>query len=122
LLAEDVEINREIVTALLEPALLEIDCAENGLEAVAMFSAAPELYDMIFMDVQMPEMDGYEATRLIRASGLPRADAIPIVAMTANVFREDVEKCLAAGMNGHVGKPIDLSDVFVNLRRYLPRT
>ncbi|MDR0434461.1 MAG: response regulator, partial [Gracilibacteraceae bacterium] len=121
LLAEDMDINREIVTALLEPAMLTIDCAENGEQAVAIFSAAPERYDMIFMDVQMPEMDGYEATRLIRASGLPRADVIPIVAMTANVFREDVEKCLAAGMNAHIGKPISLDDVFAKLRQYLPR-
>jgi signal transduction histidine kinase/CheY-like chemotaxis protein len=119
LLAEDIEINREIVLSLLEPTGLTIDCAENGAQAVTMFSAAPELYDMIFMDVQMPEMDGYEATRQIRLSGLPRADAIPIVAMTANVFREDVEKCLAAGMNGHVGKPISLDDVLAKLRQYL---
>ncbi|MDR0423987.1 MAG: response regulator [Clostridiales Family XIII bacterium] len=119
LLAEDVEINREIVLALLEPCALAIDCAENGAEAVKMFSAAPELYDMIFMDVQMPEMDGFEATRRIRALDIPRAKDIPIVAMTANVFREDVEKCIAAGMNAHVGKPLDLSEVLGALRRYL---
>ncbi|MDR1604342.1 MAG: response regulator [Gracilibacteraceae bacterium] len=119
LLVEDIEINREIVLALLEPTGLAADCAENGVQAVAMFSAAPERYDIIFMDVQMPEMDGYEATRLIRASGLPRAADIPIVAMTANVFREDVEKCLAAGMSDHVGKPINMDDVLSKLRRYL---
>jgi CheY-like chemotaxis protein len=120
LLAEDVEINREIVKALLEPTLLEIDCAENGVEAVRMFSEAPEKYDMIFMDVQMPEMDGYEATRYIRALDIPRAGTIPIVAMTANVFREDVERSLAAGMNGHIGKPLDFEQVVQQLQRYLP--
>jgi CheY-like chemotaxis protein len=119
LLAEDVEINREIVKALLEPTLLEIDCAENGVEAVRMFSEAPEKYDMIFMDVQMPEMDGYEATRYIRALHIPRAGTIPIVAMTANVFREDVERSLAAGMNDHIGKPLDFEQVVQQLQRYL---
>jgi signal transduction histidine kinase/DNA-binding response OmpR family regulator len=119
LLAEDVEINREIVLAMLEPTMLEIDCAENGKEAVRMFSEAPDRYDMIFMDIQMPEMDGYEAARRIRAFNLPNAQTIPIVAMTANVFREDVEKCLAAGMNDHVGKPLDFDDVINKLRFYL---
>ncbi|MDR1439595.1 MAG: response regulator, partial [Clostridiales bacterium] len=94
LLAEDVEINREIVIALLEPTNISIECAENGAAAVTMFSENPERYDMIFMDVQMPEMDGYEATRRLRALGAPRAAEIPIIAMTANVFREDIEKCL----------------------------
>jgi len=121
LLAEDVEINREIVQALLEPSKLEIDYAENGLEAVRMFSEAPEKYDMIFMDVQMPEMDGYEATRRIRALDMPKAKTIPIVAMTANVFREDVEKCIEAGMNSHVGKPLDFNEVMIKLRTYLPK-
>jgi CheY-like chemotaxis protein len=121
LLAEDMEINREIVQALLEPSKLEIDCAENGLEAVRMFSEAPEKYDMIFMDVQMPKMDGYEATRRIRALNVPKAKTIPIVAMTANVFREDVEKCIEAGMNSHVGKPLDFNDVMVKLRTYLQK-
>jgi signal transduction histidine kinase/CheY-like chemotaxis protein len=121
LLAEDVEINREIVLSLLEPTELSIDCAENGAEAVRMFAASPEKYDMIFMDVQMPEMDGYEATRKIRALGLPRAQSVPIIAMTANVFREDVEKCLASGMNDHVGKPLDFDNVLEKLRQYLPR-
>jgi PAS domain S-box-containing protein len=119
LLAEDVEINREIVLALFEPTELAIDCAENGAEALRLFGAAPEKYDMIFMDVQMPEMDGYEATRRIRALDIPQASRIPIVAMTANVFREDVEKCLAVGMNDHIGKPLDFAEVLTKLRQYL---
>jgi len=115
LLVEDMEINREIVMALLEPAQMEIDCAENGVEAVNKFSKTPDKYDLIFMDVQMPEMDGYEATRRIRAIDLPKAKTIPIIAMTANVFREDVEKCIKAGMNGHVGKPLDFDEVLEKL-------
>jgi signal transduction histidine kinase len=120
LLAEDVEINREVVLALLEPMGLIIDCARNGEEALSMFTAAPERYDIIFMDVQMPELDGYAATREIRALKHPCAKAIPIVAMTANVFREDIEKCLAAGMDDHLGKPLDMATVFEKLRSYLP--
>jgi len=119
LLAEDVDINREIVLALLEPTALEIDCAENGAVAVEMFTANPTRYDMIFMDLQMPEMDGYTATRSIRDSGIERSKEIPIVAMTANVFREDIERCLAAGMNRHIGKPIDFDEVISILRTYL---
>jgi CheY-like chemotaxis protein len=122
LLAEDVEINQEIVIALLEPTSIMIDCAGNGVDTVRLFTEEPEKYDIIFMDVQMPEMDGYEATRKIRASGLPRADTIPIVAMTANVFREDIEKCLEAGMNDHLGKPLDFEEVLVKLRMYLDKS
>ncbi|GHU73034.1 hypothetical protein FACS189450_12000 [Spirochaetia bacterium] len=135
LLAEDMEINREIVMALLEPTELIIDCAENGIKAVEMFSTNPDRYDAIFMDVQMPEMDGLEATRAIRAVETKRFDSpnslefaaqtpqkyIPIIAMTANVFREDIEKCLEAGMNDHVGKPLDLEEVLARLRKYLPK-
>ncbi|MCL2792590.1 MAG: response regulator [Spirochaetaceae bacterium] len=119
LLVEDIEINREIVIALLEPTLLEIDCAENGAEALRMFSEAPEKYNIIFMDLQMPKMDGYEATRNIRALDNEKSKTIPIIAMTANVFKEDVENCLAAGMNGHVGKPLDFVIVLNILRQYL---
>ena len=119
ILAEDVEINREIVQVLLEPTLLNIDCATTGQEAYEMFCAAPHKYDMIFMDLQMPVLDGIGATRLIRALDIPRAKTIPIVAMTANVFREDVEKCLEAGMNDHVGKPLDLDIVLSKLHKYL---
>jgi signal transduction histidine kinase/ActR/RegA family two-component response regulator len=129
LLVEDVEINREIVLALLEPAGLEIDCAENGMEALQKFSEAPDKYDMIFMDVQMPEMDGYEATRKIREfeneknqrkTDVEFPQGIPIVAMTANVFREDIERCLEAGMNDHIGKPFNFDDVLAKMRKYLP--
>ncbi|MDR3322572.1 MAG: response regulator, partial [Synergistaceae bacterium] len=119
LLAEDVEINREIVIDLLEPTELEVECAENGAEALRLFSENPERYDMIFMDVQMPEMDGVEATRRIRALDTPRGQTVPIIAMTANVFREDIEKYLAAGMDDHVGKPLDMDVVLEKLRRYL---
>ena len=121
LLAEDVEINREIVMALLEPTKLTIDYVENGAQAVRQFGDNPKFYDMILMDVQMPEMDGYEATRSIRKLGTPDAKTVPIVAMTANVYREDVEKCLEAGMNGHVGKPLDIDEVINTLRSYLTK-
>jgi CheY-like chemotaxis protein len=107
--------------ALLEPSHLGIDCAENGLETIRMFSEAPDKYDMIFMDVQMPEMDGLTATRHIRLIDVPKAKTIPIVAMTANVFREDIEKCLESGMNDHIGKPINLEDVLGKLKMYLPK-
>jgi len=119
LLVEDMEINREVVIALLESTQLEIECAENGKEAVHMFSEAPSRYDLIFMDIQMPEMDGYEATRRIRALKTPEAVHVPIIAMTANVFREDIEKCLSAGMDSHIGKPIDFEEVMEKLRAYL---
>jgi signal transduction histidine kinase/DNA-binding response OmpR family regulator/PAS domain-containing protein len=125
LLAEDVEINREILITLLEPARLHIDCAENGRVAVEKYCADPQKYDMIFMDIQMPEMDGYEATRRIREAerswnvqGESRR-AVPIIAMTANVFREDIEKCLVSGMNSHLGKPLDMEEVLKKVREYL---
>jgi signal transduction histidine kinase/DNA-binding response OmpR family regulator len=127
LLVEDVEINREIVLSLLEETRLGIDTAENGLEALDLFKKNPDKYDMIFMDVQMPGMDGYEATKKIReleASLVSRGmnhRPVPIIAMTANVFREDIERCLAAGMNGHIGKPLDLNDVMITLRQYVPQ-
>jgi len=137
LMAEDVEINREIVQTLLEPTQLEIDFAENGKEAVRMFSESPEKYEMIFMDIQMPEMDGYEATKRIRAIEAERNSGasftegtnnsmkfpkgIPIIAITANVFKEDVQKCLDAGMNSHVGKPFNLDDVLEKLYVFLKK-
>ncbi|MCL2199145.1 MAG: ATP-binding protein [Defluviitaleaceae bacterium] len=112
LLVEDIEINREIMLTLLEPTGVKISCAENGEEAVRMFNASPEMYGMIFMDIQMPVMDGCEATRFMRALVHPRAKEIPIIAMTANVFREDIEYYLSIGMNGHVGKPINVNEIF----------
>jgi len=115
LLVEDVEINREIIIALLEPTQIQIDCAENGAQAVRMFCAAPDKYGLIFMDIQMPEMDGYEATKNIRAQNFPAAKKIPIIAMTANVFKEDIERCTEAGMNSHIGKPVDIGDVLSKL-------
>jgi len=121
LLAEDVEINREIVLALLESTRLTVECAENGVQALKMFREKPDRYDMVFMDMQMPEMDGCQAASAIRALDCPRAKSVPIIAMTANVFREDIEKCLASGMNGHLGKPLEFEDVLESLRANLKR-
>ena len=118
LLAEDVEINREILVALLEHTGLDIDWAEDGKVALEKFAAAPDSYDLILMDVHMPNMDGYETTMRIRKSGLVGADIIPIIAMTANVFSEDIERCLSSGMNSHLGKPIDVSEVIMRLKEY----
>ena len=119
LIAEDVEINREIMSAILEETGVKADYAENGREVVSMFRERPAKYDLILMDISMPEMDGYEATRRIRALPTPEAGDIPIIAMTANVFREDIEKCLEAGMNGHAGKPVDKKNLFEQLSSFL---
>ena len=122
LLAEDMEINREILTTLLEPTGISVDCAENGHRAVEMFAAQPDRYDAIFMDIHMPKMDGYEAARTIRKMATEYAARVPIIAMTANVFREDVEKCHNAGMDDHLGKPLDIEEVERKLAKYLART
>jgi CheY-like chemotaxis protein len=113
------EINREIVISLLEFTNIAIDCAEDGKEALRIFEDAPERYDLIFMDVQMPVMDGYESTRRIRSLDSPRAKTVPIIAMTANVFREDIERCLEVGMDAHVGKPIMMEELTGVLQKYL---
>jgi CheY-like chemotaxis protein len=121
LLVEDIEINREILLSLLEPTGLHIECAEDGVRALEMFGDSEEKWDIILMDVQMPIMDGLEATRRIRAMGHPRAKTVPIIAMTANVFREDVERCLEAGMNDHVGKPLYIDSVLKKLHEYMKK-
>ena len=120
LLVEDIEINREIARALLDHTGLRIDCAENGVEACRMVRATGTPYDLVLMDIHMPELDGYEATRRIRADEAKNnAPPVPIIAMTANVFKEDVDRCLAAGMNDHLGKPLDMGEVIRKLKRYL---
>ncbi len=112
LVVEDNEINSEILMEMLKIEGASSELAVNGQEAVEMFGKSePGHYDMILMDVQMPVMNGYEATRRIRSCEHPEAKTIPIVAMTANTFAEDVRDALESGMNGHLGKPIDMNAV-----------
>ena len=131
LLVEDVDINREIFHAFMEPTGASIDVAENGLIAVSKFRENPGKYNIIIMDIQMPEMDGLEATKTIRtleselnsgarASDAPNADfhRIPILAMTANAFKEDIERCIESGMNDHMAKPIDETAVIEKIAFY----
>ncbi|MBR4581899.1 MAG: response regulator, partial [Lachnospiraceae bacterium] len=118
LVAEDNEINWEIISAMLTMFGITSDRAENGKLCVDMISAAEKgSYDLIFMDVQMPEMNGLDATRAIRKLEDPWASSIPIVAMTADAFSENVTECLNAGMNGHIAKPIDIKLVIKEIRR-----
>jgi signal transduction histidine kinase/ActR/RegA family two-component response regulator len=119
LLVDDVAVNREITAALLEPTGLSLVHAENGQEALAAFAAQPEVFDLILMDIQMPGMDGYEATRLIREMDTLRAKQVPIIAMTANVFKDDVAKCLDCGMNAHLGKPLNPNEMIAVLKKSL---
>ncbi|MDR0643911.1 MAG: response regulator [Treponema sp.] len=121
LVAEDIEINQEILASILEDTKIDIDFAINGAVAVDMFKRQGEKYDMILMDIQMPDLDGFDATRQIRALGTDKASAIPIIAMTANAFSEDVKACIDAGMNGHLAKPIDVKEVMKTLAKYLTK-
>ena len=119
LLVEDVEINREIIIALLENTHIEIDSAENGMIAYELFSKDPDRYDVVYMDIHMPLLDGFDTTRKIRAIKVEKAKTIPIIAMTANAFAEDVEKCRNAGMNDHVAKPINIDEVLEKTHKHL---
>ena len=109
LLVEDNELNSEIAVEILKEYGFLVDTAENGAEAVEKVkNSAPGDYDLVLMDVQMPVMNGYEATKAIRRSSHELAKTIPIIAMTANAFSEDIQHSLAAGMNAHVSKPIEM--------------
>ena len=120
LLAEDNELNQEIAMTILEEAGCTVDVASDGAEAVEKIRRSPDaLYDLVLMDIQMPVMDGIEATKAIRAMPEPRLARIPIVAMTANAFEEDRQRVLSAGMNGHLGKPIDVAKMFDMLQSIL---
>ena len=120
LLVEDNEINMEIATMLLSQVGFIVDRAENGKTALDMVSASqPGTYDLVLMDIQMPVMDGYEATQAIRALDNPALSGIPILAMTANAFKEDEQAAERAGMQGHIAKPIDIQKMMDTIRKVL---
>lgn len=120
LLAEDNELNWEVARELLGALGLELTWAENGREAVDAFaSSEPGTFDAVLMDIRMPEMDGYQATRAIRALSRPDAATVPVIAMTADAFSEDIERARDAGMDAHVAKPIDLRELVRTLARCL---
>jgi two-component system, sensor histidine kinase and response regulator len=119
LAAEDMDFHREVLSNYLKKTGVTIDYALNGKEAVEKFKANPEKYSLILMDIRMPEMNGDEATKIIRALDLKKAKEIPIVAMTADVFKEDIEKCLSAGMNEHFSKPVVPKILYAKLKQYL---
>ncbi len=119
LLVEDVEINREIAMTILEYTGIRIDTAEDGMVAVEKMQNVYAHYDIVLMDIHMPRMDGYEATQAIRALDSEHAQKVPIVALTANVFKEDIQKCLDAGLNDHLGKPLDVNELLAKLEKYL---
>ena len=120
LLAEDNELNQEIAQAILEEAGFTVEIAENGQIALDLLTRAePDYYQLILMDVQMPVMNGYEATRAIRSMENPALSSIPILAMTANAFEEDKQTALKCGMNGHISKPIDIAKLLETLENVL---
>ncbi|MBR0387331.1 MAG: response regulator, partial [Clostridia bacterium] len=120
LLVEDNMINMEIAQMLLAQEGFLIETAENGQMALEMTAASrPGYYDVILMDIQMPVMDGYMAAQAIRGLPDPGLAAIPIIAMTANAFQEDIRKAEEAGMNGHIAKPLDIPDMRATLQRLL---
>lgn len=119
LLVEDNQLNAEIAAELLRMSALTVDCAWDGIEAVDCLANCPDgYYDMVFMDIQMPRMNGYDATRAIRSSARDYCKRAPIVAMTANAFAEDIERSRKAGMNEHLAKPIEPETLYARLASY----
>lgn len=120
LLVEDNELNREIAEEIIGATGVTIECAENGKEATDLVSSRPEgYYDLIFMDIQMPVMDGYEATKAIRELEKQRQQSVPVIAMTANAFMEDIQNARKAGMNAHLAKPLDIRQLMETLKEWL---
>jgi CheY-like chemotaxis protein len=119
LVAEDMEVNREIIVGLLEPLGFEVDCVRNGREAVAAFTREPERYGLILMDIRMPKMNGHEAARAIRALNEPAARRVPIIALSANSQEADMRESLLSGMNEHLSKPVDYGVLLATLQRHL---
>ena len=123
LVAEDVQINAEILKMILQMRGIDCDVAENGKIAVDTFSSKPEgTYSAILMDMRMPEMDGLEATRAIRAMKRDDAKKIPIIALTANAFDEDVQRSLQAGLNAHLSKPVKPEQLYQTLEELIGKT
>lgn len=119
MIAEDIEINRIIIEELLSDTGLSMEFVEDGQQAVDYFISDPDKFDMILMDIQMPVLDGYSATEKIRALDVKRAKEIPIIAMTANAFMEDITRAIDSGMNAHVAKPIDVDVLTSTMAEYL---
>ena len=120
LLAEDNELNWEVAKELLSDLGVELDWAEDGRICLDKFQKSPEgYYDIILMDIRMPHMTGYEATQAIRGLAHPDALSIPIIAMSADAFSDDIQHCLQCGMNAHIAKPIDVKELKRLLKRYL---
>ncbi len=120
LIVEDIEINREILSEFLSQTSVEIEAAENGQKAIDIFRERQENYfDLIFMDIQMPVKNGYEATEEIRFMDHGNSASVPILAMTANAYKEDIEKCLEVGMNDHVAKPVDMADLMDTIAKWI---
>jgi len=119
LVVDDIDTNREAIASSLGSTNVSIVFAENGIQAVDKFKAAPVRFGAILMDVQMPEMDGFEASRSIRGINLVAARKVPIIAMTANIYREDIDNAFAAGMNDHIAKPIDANELRQKLNTHL---
>lgn len=120
LVAEDNELNREVITELLQMNEITCECAEDGQACLDRFASAEEgTFDAILMDLQMPIMNGIDATRHIRSLSVPWAKTVPIIAMTANAMKKDIQKCLDAGMNAHLSKPVNMKQVLKTLAQHL---
>lgn len=120
LVADDNELNLEIMFEILNSSGAEVDCVHNGKEALDTYLKSSQgYYQIILMDVHMPEMDGLQATKKIRNSGRPDASIVPIIAMTADVFKEDIRRCKDAGMDAHIGKPVELDKLYSMVRKFI---
>ena len=122
LLAEDVELNMEVAVKLLTTVGAEVSCAENGKKALDLYLESPDwFFDCILLDINMPEMDGYETVRAIRKSTKPDAKTVSVFAMSANAFSEDIVAAVDAGMNGHIAKPIEVRILYETLQEVFKR-